>query len=185
VRARDRQPVAAVVCLPYLQGIANVHVLLQGFLGGWRNNDSLYGLIFAASGKNFEQGTIMVTRLLVLSLAALWSLQLPLVKAAKWVVVILLFLSANCFPWYLSWLVPFLAIYPGAPLLLWTALVVLSYHVLIGYEILGVWQDSNTFRALEYLPVYGMLLGRALVTRLPGLLKGHRSSDRDASISGG
>jgi hypothetical protein len=162
-------PIAAAVCLPYLRGLANVHELLQGFLGGWRNNDSLYGLIHAAAGENFDEGTVIVTRLLVLSLAALWSLQLPLVKAAKWVVVILLFLSANCFPWYLSWLVPFLAIYPGAPLLLWTALVVLSYHILIGYEILGVWQDSNMFRALEYLPVYGMLIGRAVVTGVPRL----------------
>ncbi len=162
-------PVAAVVCLPYLRGIANVHELLQGFLGGWRNNDSLYGLIYAAAGENFEQGTVIVTRVLVLSLAALWSLQLPLVKAAKWAIVVLLFLSANCFPWYLSWLVPFVAIYPGAPLLLWTALVVLSYHILIGYEILGVWQNSDMFRALEYLPVYGMLIGRSLVTRLPAL----------------
>ncbi len=162
-------PIAAAVCFPYLKGIANVHELLQGFLGGWRNNDSLYGLIYAAAGENFDDGTVLVTWLLGLLLAALWSLHLPLVKAVKWLVVILLFLSANCFPWYLGWLVPFLAIYPGAPLLLWTALVVLSYQILIGYEILGVWQDSNTFRALEYLPVYGMLIGRALVTRLPVL----------------
>jgi len=176
-------PVAAAVCLPYLKGIANVHELLQGFLGGWRNNDSLYGLIYAAVGENFDDGTVMVTRLLALSLAALWSLQLPLVKAAKWVVVILIFLSANCFPWYLSWLLPFLAIYPGAPLLLWTALVVLAYHILIGYEILGVWQDSDTFRALEYLPVYGMLLGRALVTRLPGLFARGGQQRRDPSVN--
>jgi hypothetical protein len=69
-----------------------------------------------------------------------------------------LFLSANCFPWYLSWLIPLLAIFPNPALLLWTALVVLHYHILIGYSILGVWQDSDQFRLLEYLPVYGFLL---------------------------
>jgi len=168
-------PIAALVCWPYIHGIANVRDMLEGFLGGWRNNDSLYGLIYHAAGQDFERGTVLVACFLTLALIVLWSLQLPLLKAAKWAVVLLLFFSANCFPWYLGWLAPFLAVYPGAPLLLWTALAGLSYQILIGYEILGVWQDSDTFRALEYLPVYGMLLGGALARRIPQWLARNRS----------
>ena len=141
--------------------------LLEDFLGGWRNNDSLYGLIYDWAGRDFDAGTELVTRLLAGSLAALWCLQLPLVRAAKWTAALLLFLSANCFPWYLSWLVPFLAAYPNAALLLWTALAALSYHVLIGYDALGVWEYSDEFRRLEYFPVYGLFLGGALVRQLP------------------
>lgn len=157
-------PLALAVSWPYWDGIANVSELLRGFVGGWRNNDSLYGLIYQSSGEDFERGTTLVTRLLLAALAALWALQLPLVKAAKWAVVLILLFSANCFPWYLSWLVPLLAVYPGSPLLLWTALVVLSYHVLIGYQALGVWEDSGQMRLLEYLPVYS-LLGGVFVAR--------------------
>jgi hypothetical protein len=156
-------PLIVAVSWPYAGGIANVTGLLEGFVGGWRNNDSLYGLIFLASGEDFGRGTTLVTRLLVLALAGLWALQLPLVKAAKWAVALVLFFSANCFPWYLSWLLPLLALSPGAPLLLWPGLAVLSYHILIGYEALGVWQDSSEMRLLEYLPVYSMLAGAFLV----------------------
>jgi hypothetical protein len=152
-------PLALAVSWPYRDGIANVTELLRGFVGGWRNNDSLYGLIYQFSAEDFQRGTTLVTRLLVAALAALWTLQLPLAKAAKWAVVLILLFSANCFPWYLSWLVPLLALYPGAPLLLWTALVVLSYQVLIGYQALGVWEDSGQMRLLEYLPVYSLLGG--------------------------
>jgi alpha-1,6-mannosyltransferase len=152
-------PLAFAVSWPYWGGISNVTELLKGFVGGWRNNDSLYGLLYQFSGEDFERGTTLVTRLLIAALAALWSLQLPLAKAAKWAVVLILLFSANCFPWYLSWLVPLLALYPGAPLLLWTALVVLSYQVLIGYQTLGVWEDSSQIRLLEYAPVYSMLCG--------------------------
>ena len=168
-------PAALAVSWPYLSGIENVVDLLEDFLGGWRNNDSLYGLIYEWVDRDLDAGTELVTRLLAGSLAALWCLQLPLVRAAKWATAILLFLSANCFPWYLTWLVPFLAAYPNAALLLWTALVALSYHVLIGYDALGVWEYSDEFRRLEYLPVYGLLLGGALVRRLPAASQKLRS----------
>jgi hypothetical protein len=157
-------PLVVAVTWPYGGGISNVSELLKGFVGGWRNNDSLYGLIYDFSGRDFARGTTLVTRLLVAAMAGLWALQLPLIKAAKWAIVLLLLFSANCFPWYLSWLAPLLAVYPGAPLLLWTALVALSYHILIGYQVLGVWEDSGAMRLLEYLPVYS-LLGVSLLNR--------------------
>jgi hypothetical protein len=152
-------PIGLLISYPYWGGISKVTTLLKGFVGGWRNNDSIYGLLYRLAGWDFERGTLLVTGLLIAALAGLWALQLPLAKAAKWAVVLLLLFSANCFPWYLSWLVPLLALYPGAPLLLWTALVVLSYHVLIGYQALGVWEDWPLMRLLEYAPVYAMLAG--------------------------
>ena len=161
-------PIAVVVSWPYFDGIWHVQELLRGFLGGWRNNDSLYGLLYALAGEDFQRGTTLVTGLLIVGLAALWWKHMPLVESALWAVVLLLFLSANCFPWYLSWLLPFLAVYPNAALLLWTALISLSYHVLIGYGALGVWQESVEFRLLEYVPVYGMLIGQFLARRFRG-----------------
>ncbi len=155
-------PIAILVSYPYLSTLANVTELLEGFIGGWRNNDSVYWLIYRFVGEDFERGTRLVRILLLAAFAGLWALQLPLAKAAKWAVVLLLFFSANCFPWYLSWLVPLLALYPGSPLLLWTALVVLSYNVLIGYGVLGIWEDWPLMRLLEYAPVYALLGGVSL-----------------------
>ena len=230
-------PIALAVSWPYLDGISKVEAVLAGFVGGWRNNDSLYALIYWAVDQDFNAGTMWVKRLLAGGLALLWANYLwgrslwanwgwmspggagnreaetrvvktqpadaraantraenrqaakvqaanrhdhvetvlpateravaradplSLIRSAKWAVLLLLFLAANCFPWYLSWLLPFLVIFPNAALLLWTALVSLSYHILIRYELLGVWQDSDEFRLMEYVPVYAMLIGGAL-----------------------
>ena len=159
-------PVMLLLSLPYLGALSNVTELLEGFVGGWRNNDSLYGWIYAWAGEDFDRGTMLVMRLLLAALAGLWALQLPLPRAALWAPVILLFLSANCFPWYLSWFVPLLALYPNAALLLWSSTVILAYHVLIPYTALGEWRYDETMLQLEYWPVFGLLIGSAAVRGL-------------------
>lgn len=151
-------PVALAVSLPYLRGISNVTNVLEGFVGGWRNNDSLYGLIYENfAGYNFDRGTEIVTYLLAAGLIGIWSLRLERSRGALAAIALLLFLSANCFPWYLGWFIPLLALQPNPALLLWTALVPLAYNVLIPYGILGEWQELAGFRALEYWPVYACL----------------------------
>jgi alpha-1,6-mannosyltransferase len=151
-------PVALAVSLPYLRDISNVSDVLKGFVGGWRNNDSLYGLIYNYAGQDFDRGTEIVTYLLATGLIAIWSLRWERSKAALAAIALLLFLSANCFPWYLGWFLPLLALRPNSALLLWTGLVPLAYNILIPYGILGDWQELEGFRALEYWPVYGLLL---------------------------
>ena len=168
-------PIALGVSWPYLQGISQVSELLEGFLGGWRNNDSLYEYLWEYAGRNYDQGTTYASYALAAAIAAIWALQLPLVRACQWAIVALLFVSANCFPWYLSWFVPLLAITHEAPLLLWTALVALAYHILIGYRIMGEWTDSDFFRALEYGPVYGLLAVRWVYGAARGLIPGLRA----------
>ena len=84
-------------------------------------------------------------RALAAALAGLWALRLPLLKTSMWAVVLLPFFSANYFPRYLRWLVPFLAICPDLALLLWSGLVVLACHVLIDYGALGTWNCSDQF----------------------------------------
>ena len=150
-------PVALTLSLPYWGAISNVTELLEGFVGGWRNNDSLYGWIYERANWDFDRGTVWVSRVLAVSLAAVWALQLRRERAALWAPVILLFLSANCFPWYLSWFLPLLALFPNVALLLWTSTVILAYHVLTPYATLGEWRYDETLLRLEYWPVFAML----------------------------
>lgn len=150
-------PIAVVVAWPFMQGIGNVEELLNGFAGGWRNNESLYGWIYEWAEEDKERGTELVKRILMVVLAGIWALQLPLVRAAKWSVVAVLFLAANCFPWYLGWFLPLLAVYPRMSLLVWTGTVVLAYQVLIPYEVLGIWRYDSWYLDWEYAPVYGLL----------------------------
>ena len=171
-------PILFVVAGPYWGNLGSIQELLEGFLGGWRNNDSLYGIIYERANEDPDLGTERVTYYLGAALTGLWFLRRPLLESVKWAIVVLLFFSANCFPWYLSWFLPFLAVSPNAALLLWTALVGLAYHVLINYQVLGMWEYSDAFRELEYLPVYGLLLASG-ATRLA--LK-WRASRRKASM---
>ncbi|MBI3666679.1 MAG: hypothetical protein HY236_10730 [Acidobacteria bacterium] len=153
-------PLAILVCWPYRSGTAELQQMLEGFLGGWRNNASLYNLIYAYASADFERGKPLVTRLLFAAVAIILiaGRKQPLYRTTLWIILALLFLSANCFPWYLTWLVPLLAAGPNAALLLWTALAPLAYHNLASYQALGRWQDDSFFLWLEYVPVYGMLL---------------------------
>ncbi len=172
-------PLALVLSAPYWEGIPRLAATMTAFASGWRNNNSLYGLILAANGGSEGLATAWAAGILLAALAGMAWARLEIVRASMSATVLLLLLSANCFPWYLSWLVPFLAIYPNAALLLWTALAVLAYHVVIDYAALGVWRESNEFRLLEYVPVYGMLLAgsgtvRSRVPHFLGRLRGLR-----------
>jgi len=70
----------------------------------------------------------------------------------------LLLASPVVHPWYVIWLVPFLCIYPLWSGLVWSAVVNLSYVVLIPYVTEGVWRLSPWVMWVEYTFVYGFLL---------------------------
>jgi alpha-1,6-mannosyltransferase len=165
VRAAAWLPGVALVCLPFWSSLDDLRWMLEGMLGGWTNNASLFHFIYAALDRDFER-TRSVMGLLIGGAALLVAVRRPpLPEGMLWTIVVILLLSANCFPWYLTWLVPLLVLRPSAPLLLWTGLVPLAYHVLPGYRAFGEWREDPVFLWLEYLPVYTMLLVWPWLTR--------------------
>lgn len=161
-------PVALLVSAPYLgaswREIEENARHMSGFVGGWRNNDSLYGLLLWLTG---DQYRAKYAAFALIAMAVLWVTlrRWPLERAALAVASVLLLVSANCHPWYLTWLVPLLAIHPFAPLFLWTALMPLAYEVLLGWHLLGEWQGSTPGRWLIYGPVFAMLAVSAVLAR--------------------
>jgi hypothetical protein len=83
----------------------------------------------------------------------------------------ILLVSPNAYPWYFTWVIPFLALVGQsrylAPWLLLTILQFLSNEVLIGYRILGVWHFSPLFLWLTYAPFYVWLLWNAFTASPP------------------
>jgi hypothetical protein len=150
-------PAAAAVSWPYWGsgGLGELRGMLAGFLGGWTNNASLFHLLYSLSGRDFEKAKPLVAVVLVAAVAVIAWRRPPLLEGTRAVVVTLLLVSANCFPWYLTSFLPFA---PTPALLLWTALAPLSYHVLIDYGALGLWRETPLYLWLEYVPVYAMLL---------------------------
>ena len=151
-------PVAALVSWPFLRGISELSRFVAGFAGGWQNNASLFHVIFLGAHQDYERAKPLVAVLILVATLVVALLRRPLVEGVLAVGTALLMLSANCFPWYIAWLTPWLAVLPIPALLLWTALAPLSYHVLIEYQALGLWRENPLYLYLEYVPVYGLLL---------------------------
>ncbi len=150
-------PLAVAVSMSYWEGLPSVGSRLQGFLGGWRNNDSLFGALVYATGGDAGLAAAAVPWVVALVIVGLRLLRLAPLQGELAAICALLLLSANCFPWYLTWMLPLLAVRPVAPLLLWTALVPLGHHVVLGYEATGNWAYARGLVALEYGPVLAWL----------------------------
>lgn len=100
---------------------------------------------------------VLARAALSLAFAALW-LGIALSRAgaerkALCALAAFLLLSPTVHPWYLLWLVPWLAAAPSAPLWLWTAAAFATYPMLARYDALGAWREDRLLRAAEYVPV--------------------------------
>ena len=69
-------------------------------------------------------------------------------------------LTPTLHPWYLVWLIPFLVFQPHVGWLGFSLMVALSYEVLIGFRLEGVWEESAWVWAIEFgtLMVMSILL---------------------------
>ncbi|MGH9719999.1 MAG: hypothetical protein ACRD8O_07285 [Bryobacteraceae bacterium] len=135
---------------------------LSGFVGGWRNNDSGFALILYLAG-----GDLYVAKRIAFSFIAGGILfvtlrRWPLERAALAVITLTLMVSANCHPWYLTWLLPMLVVEAVPALLLWTALAPLAHVAVIRWVTIGEWQGLDPMRWCVYAAVYGMLGATAL-----------------------
>ena len=88
-------------------------------------------------------------------------------RAAYLLIATILVFSPNGYSWYFTWIVPFLCFFPNPAWLLLTILQFLSYNVLIGYGILGVFHFDPFFQCLVYLPFYALLFFHWFYRRTP------------------
>lgn len=138
--------------LPYRGNIVENLRFMSGFIGGWRNNDLLFGLLLRITSDPDRVKYLSFAILATLVLTIAW-MRWPLERSVIFTIVALLVVASNCHPWYLIWFLPFLAVEPWSPLLLWTALMPLTYAVLLDWIALGVWNGSTSIRWYVYLPV--------------------------------
>ncbi|MCZ6491777.1 MAG: hypothetical protein O7A06_14765 [Acidobacteria bacterium] len=153
---------AAVAFAPYAGAWRHLGDDLAGYTENWRNNDSLYALIWEFTGSATVGWRIYLSIVAAVILYAVMRKLRP-ERASFLILGAVLLVSPNCFPWYVTWIVPLLAIYPNPAWLLLTVTTFLFYHVLIPYRTLGLWEEETFFRLLEYIPFYVLLIGGAIV----------------------
>ncbi len=153
----------AVAFAPYGEAWAGLLRGLSEYGAHWRNNESLYHLILLVA-RNDVQASKMYFAIVAAAVLYCLARKLAPERACYVILGTILLFSPNIFPWYLTWIVPLLAIYPSPAWLLLTVAAPLSYHVLIPYRTTGLWQENHLFAVLEYTPFYGLLIGEFLAT---------------------
>ena len=149
--------IAGLSYLPFLSAGSRLFKGLSDYATGWENNDSLFRLIrFAGNSKS--QAELVAGVLVLIVVAVTLRLHLEPLGASLLLISSLLFLSPNAFPWYFTWIVPFLCFYPRAPLLLITISSFLGYAPVVAYAAGQPYRDSNFILLLEYAPVLALLL---------------------------
>ncbi len=148
--------IVAVAYLPYLRAGRRLFQGLSDFAAGWEGNDSLFRLLRLAGNSKAQAGLVAAVIVLGLVVVALRQRLAPL-RAGLILIAGLLFVSPNAFPWYFTWLIPFLCFYPEAPLLLLSVTCVLGYSPVVAYAAGQPYRDSPLILALEYAPVYAWL----------------------------
>ncbi len=128
-------------------------------------NAGLYAIVRAAlrAAAAPESAWSLVPRLLPIipALAAplFWRFARgDLARASLWTLGALILVSPQVHPWYLLWLLPFLAVLPSRAWLLFTFLVFISYETHALYRATGVWGESIAIRAIQYVPLFALLI---------------------------
>jgi hypothetical protein len=160
----------AVVGLSYLPFLSAGRRLFKGlsdYFAGWEGNDSLFRLIRVAG--NSKAQAEFVAGVLVMALVAFaLKRRLEPLSASLLLISGLVFLAPNAFPWYFTWIVPFLCFYPRAPLLLISITSVLGYAPVVAYAAGQLYRDSNFILLLEYAPALTWLLYQGCQTSRRG-----------------
>ena len=150
---------AGVILLGYLPFLgAGTHLFrgLTDFAARWEGNDSLFRL-FLAAGNSTRQAQLVAGVFLLFLIAYVLKTRMDIVQASLVVLAGLLLLSSNAFPWYFTWIAPFLCFCPSPALLLLTVTCVLGYAPVIAYAAGGPFSNSPLIQVLEYVPAIALL----------------------------
>jgi Glycosyltransferase family 87 len=149
-----------VVLAPYGHALGLFRANMTYYEATWKNyHASLYTVLdWMTGGKTKIPALLAAVVSGGLALWLAWKKAQP-ARAAYLLIGTLLALGPNGYSWYFTWIVPLLCFFPNPAWLMLTVLQFLSYNVLIGYGILGVFKFDPALQWLVYGPFYVLLIG--------------------------
>jgi hypothetical protein len=165
--------IVAAMAIPIISGGLGGDSGFRAYSLRWEMNDGIY-MLFLWGFKWFIQALSIdgvsahsITRLFTIGLLGLWVLFLIqrgspspeyLWEYCLGVTAFLFLVSPTQFPWYYSWVIPFLAIRPLFSLLLLNALLPV-YYLRFYFSAAGdVWLFDNVIVWIQYIPVILLML---------------------------
>lgn len=173
--------IVALMAVPVIMGGLDSRSGFTAYTLHWEMNDGLYMLFywgFQWLTQTFLSESInahTITRLFTMGLLSLWIIFLiqrgvespeDLWDYCLAVTAFLFLVSPTEFPWYYSWVIPFLAIRPLASLLLLNSLLPIYYLRFHFSEIDNVWLYDNLIVWAQYGPVILVLAWEIISGRL-------------------
>jgi alpha-1,6-mannosyltransferase len=172
-----------VVLAPYWNALGALRASMIYYEATWKNyHASLYTVIdWLTGGRTEIPALVAVGASWALAFWLAWKKAEP-ARAAYLLIGTILAFGPNGYSWYFTWIVPLLCFFPNPAWLMLTVLQSLSYNVLIGYGILGVFQFDPRMQWLVYAPFYLLLAGQWLYSRKRGLQSGYASGHTSPAI---
>jgi len=175
-----------IVLAPYRDALGMFRANATYYQATWRNyHASLYTVLDWMTGERTKMPALVgagVSWGLAFWLA--WKKAEP-ARAAYLLIGTVLAFSPNGYSWYFTWIVPLLCFFPNPAWLMLTVLQFLSYNVLIGYGILGVFRFDPLMQWLVYAPFYVLLILYWWLGRRVGRMRGAGELDsRDRAEMG-
>ena len=160
---------ALVVLAPYWGALGMFRANMMYYEATWKNyHASLYTAIdWLTGGKTRIPALVGVAVSWGLAFWLAWKKAEP-ARAAYLLIGTILAFGPNGYSWYFTWIVPLLCFFPNPAWLMLTVLQFLSYNVLIGYGILGVFQFDPQMQWLVYAPFYLLLVAQWSYSRKRG-----------------
>jgi alpha-1,6-mannosyltransferase len=152
--------VSALIALaPYWNALGMLRVNMTYYEATWKNyHASLYTVIdWFTGGKTKIPALVAAIVPWSLALWFAWKKVEP-ARAAYLLIGTALAFAPNGYSWYFTWIVPLLCFFPNPAWLMLTVLQFLSYNVLIGYGILGIFKFDPLMQWLVYAPFYILLV---------------------------
>jgi hypothetical protein len=147
---------SVIVSFPYLDVGFEA---FQGFFSygtRWRANDSLFALIYQATG-SLDLSKAIVAGILAGWMGALIIRNVPPLRACYLAIGAILLFTTTVHPWYILWIVPYLCFYTNPAWLLLTGTIMLSYHAPYLTPPGQPWSWHILFQLLEYGPFFALL----------------------------
>lgn len=168
------------VLAPYWHALGMFRANLTYYEATWKNyHASLYTVVdWLTGGKTKIPALVGVSVSWGLALWLAWKKAEP-ARAAYLLIGTILAFGPNGYSWYFTWIVPLLCFFPNPAWLMLTVLQFLSYNVLIGYGILGIFKFDRLMQWLVYAPFYLLLIAQWLYGRRRGARQ--KSMDTHAS----
>jgi hypothetical protein len=150
---------------PFLEYVENHFISIHAVASTWRFNDSLFSLFEWITGSDAAAqavSAIIFTGICVL----VYFRDGPAVYSAYILIGSMLLLSNTVHPWYMVWIVPFMAVYPSPAWLYLTASMPLSYLLLEGQGYSGASEIEYFVKGAIYVPFFLLLALRTILGRL-------------------